>query len=65
MSQNAEHSENAVLLPPYLWEIRSKTLTGCLKPWIVPKTIHIMLFSIRADLLKVEFITLGTVRDEQ
>lgn len=65
MSQNAEHSENTVLLPPYLWGIRSKTLTGCLKPWIVPKPIHIMLFSIRADLFKVEFITLGTVRDEQ
>lgn len=56
MSQNAEHSENTVLLPRYPWGIHSKTLTGCLKPRIVPKPVHIMLFSIRADLFKVEFI---------
>lgn len=41
------------LVPPYPWGIHSKAPTGCLKPWMLPNSIHTMLFSYEYILWKV------------
>ena len=45
MSSVAKYTFCYTVVPPYLWGMHSKTLSGYLKTWIVLSPIYTMFFS--------------------